>query len=125
MLALLTAGAADQGARHRALALFSAVSIGGGTLGLVLGGLVTEYGSWRWALFINVPIGLAVLLLAPRFVAGAPKRSGRFDTVGAVAATGAAVAVVWALIGAPDHGWTSAQTIGALVVGTALAGCSP
>lgn len=121
VLALLTAGAADQGARHRALALFSAVSIGGSTLGLVLGGLVTEYGSWRWTLFINVPIGLAVLLLAPRFVAGTPRRPGRFDTVGAVSATGAAVAVVWALIGAPDHGWTSARTLGALAVGAALA----
>ncbi|MFF8973834.1 MFS transporter [Streptomyces sp. NPDC014995] len=121
VLALLTAGAGDQGARHRALALFSAVSIGGSTLGLVLGGLVTDYGSWRWTLFINVPIGLAVLLLAPRFVAKTPRRPGRFDTVGAVAATGAAVAVVWALIGAPDHGWTSARTIGALAVGAVLA----
>ncbi|MEU7593276.1 MFS transporter [Streptomyces sp. NPDC039022] len=121
VLALLTAGAVDQGARHRALALFSAVSIGGSTLGLVLGGLVTEYGSWRWTLLINVPLGLAVLVLAPRFVAGTPKRPGRFDGVGAVSATGAAVAVVWALIGAPDHGWTSLRTLGGLAVGAALA----
>ncbi|MET8947198.1 MFS transporter [Streptomyces sp. NPDC004542] len=118
VLALLTTNAPDEGARHRALALFSAVSIGGSTLGLVLGGLVTEYGTWRWTLFINVPLGLVVLALARRFVTETPRRPGRFDTVGALAATGAAVAIVWALIGAPDHGWTSPRTTIAFVIGT-------
>ncbi|WP_395575049.1 MFS transporter [Streptomyces sp. BK79] len=117
VLALLTTNAPDESARHRALALFSAVSIGGSTLGLVLGGLVTEYGTWRWTLFINVPLGLAVLVLARRFVTETPRRPGRFDTVGATAATGAAVAVVWALIGAPDHGWASPRTVAGFAIG--------
>lgn len=121
VLALLTTNAPDERARHRALALFSAVSIGGSTLGLVLGGLVTEYGTWRWTLFINVPLGLAVLVLARRFVTETPRRPGRFDTVGAVAATGAAVALVGTLTGAPDHGWSSPRTVAGFAVAVVCA----
>ncbi|WP_198545824.1 MFS transporter [Actinacidiphila yeochonensis] len=120
VLALVTTSARDEAGRNRALALFSAVGVGGGTLGLVLGGLVTEYGSWRWTMFVNVPIGVAVLASARRFVTETPRNRGRFDVVGAVAATGAAVAVVWSLIGAPDHGWTSPRTIGGLAAGAVL-----
>ena len=68
VLALLTTSAPDEAARNRALALFGAVSSAGASIGLLLGGVVTDLGSWRWTLFINVPIGLAVLLLARRFV---------------------------------------------------------
>jgi len=120
VLALLTTSASDEAARHRALALFSAVGIGGGTIGLVLGGLVTELGSWRWTMFINVPLGIAVLNLARRFVTETPRRPGRFDLVGAVSATGAAVSVVWALIGAPEYGWISPETLGGFAVGALL-----
>ncbi|NUP34340.1 MAG: MFS transporter [Streptomycetaceae bacterium] len=120
VLALLTTRAPDEASRHRALALFSAVSIGGGTLGLMLGGVITQYVSWRWTLLVNVPLGLAVLLLARRFVAETPNRPARFDVVGAVAATGTAVAFVWALTGAPDRGWGDPRTIGGLAVGALL-----
>jgi EmrB/QacA subfamily drug resistance transporter len=120
VLALLTTSAPDAAARNRALALFGAVSSAGATIGLLVGGVVTDLGSWRWTLFINVPIGLAVLLLAPRFVKETPRRPGRFDIVGAVTATLGAVAIVWSLIGAPDHGWLSVRTIGGLVVGLVL-----
>ncbi|WP_127359105.1 MFS transporter [Actinacidiphila soli] len=120
VLALVTTSARDEAGKNRALALFSAVGVGGGTLGLVLGGLVTEYGSWRWTMFVNVPIGIGVLALARRFVTETPRNRGRFDFVGAIAATGAAVAVVWSLIGAPEKGWTSPQTIGGLAVGAVL-----
>ena len=119
VLALLTTSAPDQAARNRALALFGAVSSGGMSIGLLLGGVVTDLGSWRWTLFINVPIGLAVLALAPRLLDETPRRPGRFDVVGAVSATLAAVSVVWALIGAPEHGWLSARTLGGLLVGVA------
>jgi EmrB/QacA subfamily drug resistance transporter len=120
VLALLTTSAPDEAARNRALALFGAVSSAGATIGLLVGGAVTDLGSWRWTLFINVPIGLAVLLLARRFVSETQRRPGRFDVVGAVTATLGAVAVVWSLIGAPDHGWLSVRTIGGLVVGLVL-----
>ncbi|MFB7499386.1 MFS transporter [Streptomyces sp. NPDC056161] len=72
VLALVITSVRDEAARHRSLALFSAVGVGGGSLGLVLGGLVTDLGSWRWTMFINVPIGIAVLALARRFVTGPP-----------------------------------------------------
>lgn len=121
VLALLTTSAPDEAARNRALALFAAVSSGGGTLGLLLGGVVTDLGSWRWTLFINVPIGLAVLATVRRFVDETPRRPGRFDLVGAVSATGAAVSVVWALVGAPEHGWTSPRTAAGLALGLLLA----
>ena len=120
VLALLTTSAPDESARNRALALFGAVSSAGATIGLLVGGIVTDIGSWRWTLFINVPIGLAVLLLARRFVTETPRRPGRFDVVGAVSATLGAVAIVWSLIGAPEHGWLSLRTLGGLVVGLAL-----
>lgn len=120
VLALLTTSAPDEAARHRALALFAAVSSGGASLGLLLGGLVTDLGSWRWTLFINVPIGLAVLLLAPRFVAETQRRPGRFDVVGAATATFGSVALVWALIGTPEHGWLSTRTLGGFTAGLTL-----
>jgi EmrB/QacA subfamily drug resistance transporter len=117
VLALLTTSARDDAERNRALALFGAVSSGGASIGLLLGGLLTDVASWRWTLFINVPIGIAVLVLAPMFVTETARRPGRFDVVGAVSATVGAVSIVWALIGTPDHGWTSVRTIGGLVVG--------
>ncbi len=117
VLALLTTSAPDEAARNRALALFGAVTSGGMSLGLLLGGLLTDLGSWRWTLFINVPIGIAVLALTRRLLSETPRRPGRFDVVGAVTATLGAVSVVWALIGAPEHGWTSARTVGGLALG--------
>lgn len=120
VLALLTTSAPDEAARNRALALFTAVSSGGGALGLVLGGVLTDTMSWRCTLFINVPIGLAVLATVRRYVTETPRRPGRFDIVGAVTATGGAAAIVWALIGAPEHGWDSLRTLGGLAVGLLL-----
>jgi EmrB/QacA subfamily drug resistance transporter len=120
VLALLMTSARDEAERNRALALFGAVSSGGASLGLLLGGLLTDVGSWRWTLFINIPIGLVVLALAPRFVSETERRPGRFDLVGAVTATLGAVSIVWALIGTPEHGWTSGRTLGGLAVGFLL-----
>lgn len=120
VLALLTTSAPDAAARNRALALFGAVSSGGMSIGLLLGGFVTDVGSWRWTLFINIPIGLAVLALTRRLLDETPRRPGRFDVVGALSATGGAVAIVWSLIGAPEHGWGSPRTIVGFVIGIAL-----
>ncbi|NYE35944.1 EmrB/QacA subfamily drug resistance transporter [Nocardioides cavernae] len=120
VLALLTTSAPDAAARNRALALFGAVSSGGASIGLLLGGLLTDIGSWRWTLFINVPLGIVVLLLVGRFVDETARRPGRFDLVGAASATVGAVSVVWALIGAPEHGWGSLRTIGGFALGAAL-----
>lgn len=120
VLALLTTRAPDEASRRRALALFGAVTSGGMAIGLLLGGVVTDLGSWRWALFINIPIGVVVLILTRRFVVETTPRPGRFDVVGAVAATSAAVSIVWALISAPENGWASVRTITALSVGAVM-----
>lgn len=120
VLALITTNAKDDGARNRALALFSAIASMGGALGLILGGVLTDAANWRWTLFINVPIGVAILLTVPRFVQETPRRSGRFDVLGAVTATGGAVAIVWGLLQAADHGWTDVRTLGGLALGVVL-----
>lgn len=73
VLALITTSARDDGARNRALALFSAIASMGGALGLILGGLLTDLASWRWTLFINVPIGVvAALCRRPQRAAPSP-----------------------------------------------------
>ncbi len=120
VLALLTTSAPDESARHRALALFSTVSSGGGALGLLLGGVLTDALSWRWTLFINVPIGIAVLVFVRRYVAETPRRPGRFDVVGAITATTGSVALVWALVSVPDYGWGATRAIGGFVVAAVL-----
>ena len=86
-LALLTTTFREGHARTRAIAYYSAVAGGGGSVGLVLGGMLTDWLSWRWGLFINVPVGLAVILLAPRYLPETERRSGRFDFTGAVTST--------------------------------------
>lgn len=120
VLALLTVNAPDEHARHRAFALFAAVTSGGMTLGLVLGGIITDLASWRWTLLVNVPIGAVVLLFAPRFVAETPRTSGRFDLAGAVTATLGATGLVLGLVSAPDHGWSDRRTLIGLIGGAVL-----
>lgn len=104
VLALVTTSAPNEAARNRGLALFTAVSSAGASIGLLLGGVLTDFVSWHWTLFVNVPIGAAVLLLARRFVTETPRIRGRFDVVGAVTATLGSVAVVHGFISAADRG---------------------
>ena len=120
VLALLTTSAPDQAARNRALGLFSAVSSAGGSLGLILGGALTGYASWRFSLIINVPLGLLVLLLVRRYVDETPRQPGRFDVAGAVTATLGSASLVFGFINAPDHGWTSVGTVGAFAAAAVL-----
>jgi EmrB/QacA subfamily drug resistance transporter len=120
VLALISTSTPDASSRNRALALFSAVSSAGGSLGLILGGALTGYASWRWSLIINVPIALVVLALVPRFVAETPRQPGRFDLTGAITATAGSASLVFGFIHAPDHGWTSVGTVGAFVAAAVL-----
>src|SRR4051794_37713639 len=122
VLALIATNAPNEGARNRALAAFSVISSAGAALGLMLGGTLTDLVSWRWTMFVNVPIGLAVLVLVPGLVAETPRRHGRFDFVGAASATAAAVIIVWTIIKAPEYGWASAHTLGGLILGVAMLG---
>lgn len=106
--------------RNRALGVWSMVAGGGGAVGLVLGGLLTQYVSWNWTFFINVPIGLAVLALAPRFIpASLPSAKQKLDIAGALTITGGLMAAVYALAKVPDYGWTGANTL--LMFGLSIA----
>src|SRR5450759_3418701 len=83
--------------RKRAMGVYAAMSIGGAAVGLIAGGLLTTYLSWRWVLFVNVPIGVIVALIAPRALAESPRRRGRFDLPGAITATLGLASLVYGL----------------------------
>jgi EmrB/QacA subfamily drug resistance transporter len=121
-LALLTTTFTEARARIRALAIFSGVASGGLALGLLVGGALTEWGSWRWVLFINVPFGLAVAVLAPRFVAEPPRHPGALDVPGGITATAGSTGLVYGLIRAAERGWGDRITIGAVALSAILLG---
>jgi EmrB/QacA subfamily drug resistance transporter len=96
-LSLITTNFPEGEPRNRALGVYSAMAGGGGAVGLLLGGLLTTYVSWRWVLFVNVPIGLAVAAAAPRVLTESPRRPGRIDVAGAVTATAGVALLVYGL----------------------------
>jgi EmrB/QacA subfamily drug resistance transporter len=106
--------------RTRALALFTGVITGGASLGLVLGGMITQWETWRWVFFINVPVGIAVILVAPRYLAASARRSGRFDLLGALTSTTGMAALVYAFIRAASSGWTNQLTLVAFAAAIVL-----
>ncbi|MGO9657100.1 MAG: MFS transporter [Acidimicrobiales bacterium] len=121
-LALLTTLFPDGAARVRAIGLFTTVSAAGGATGLVAGGLLTQWASWRWVMFVNVPIGLAVLLVGGAVLVETERRRGHFDLAGAVTSTAGMTAVVLGLVEAGTAGWAAPATLGPLVAGLALLG---
>jgi EmrB/QacA subfamily drug resistance transporter len=120
VLATIVSGFPEGRERTRALGIFTAVMMGGASLGLVLGGMITEWASWRWVLFINVPIGIAVLVIAPRVLPESARQPGRFDVVGALTSTAGMSALVYAFLRAASSGWTDRRTLAAFVAATAL-----
>jgi EmrB/QacA subfamily drug resistance transporter len=120
VLATIISGFPEGRERTRALGIFTAVMMGGASLGLVLGGMITEWASWRWVLFVNVPIGIAVLLAAPRVLAESPRRPGRFDVAGALTSTAGMSALVYAFIRAASDGWTNRLTLAAFAAAATL-----
>jgi EmrB/QacA subfamily drug resistance transporter len=116
-LALIVTTFTEPMRRIRALAVFSGMSSGGFAIGLMLGGLLTELTSWRAVLFINVPFGIAIVLLARRFLASPARRTGRLDLPGAVTGTVGVGALVYGFIRAGSVGWGDRITMGAIVLG--------
>lgn len=119
-LALLTTSFPEGHERTRALAAYSAVAGGGGSAGLVLGGMLTDWVSWRWGLFINVPIGLLMIYAAPRVLPETVKRPGRFDLTGALTSTLGMSAVVYGFVRAASDGWGDSITVASFVGGAVL-----
>jgi EmrB/QacA subfamily drug resistance transporter len=96
-LALIMTNFPEGPPRNRAMGVYSAMSGGGAAIGLIAGGLLTNYLSWRWVLFVNVPIGILVASLAPYVLRESPRRPGRFDLPGAIAGTGGVALLVYGL----------------------------
>ena len=119
-LSLIADTFAEGGQRNRALGVYSAASASGGALGLLLGGVITTYVSWRWILFVHVPVGVVLALLAPRVLNAAPARGGRLDIAGAAAVTAGATLLVYGLSRAAVHGWTDTTTLVTLAGGGAV-----
>ena len=118
-LSLISATFEEGPDRNRALGIFTAVSAGGGSLGLILGGALTSWVSWRLVMFINVPIGLAIILLAPRFVPEPPRNGGRLDVVGAALVTGGLASLIYGFIRLAEHGSRSV-TLSSFVLSAVL-----
>jgi EmrB/QacA subfamily drug resistance transporter len=108
--------------RARALAVWAAIAIGGSAVGLILGGALTQYFSWPWIFFVNVPVGIAAFLLSLRLVPESRDAHAhrRYDLAGATTVTGGLMALVYAIVDAQSAGWTSAKTIGFFATAAAL-----
>jgi EmrB/QacA subfamily drug resistance transporter len=123
-LSIVTTTFQDGAERNKALGAWGAVAGSGGAAGVLLGGVLTEYVGWEWVLWVNVPIGIAAALLAPRLIAESRSESETraFDLAGATAVTAGLAVLVYALVEAPNAGWGSTQTIGLLAGAAALLG---
>jgi EmrB/QacA subfamily drug resistance transporter len=123
-LAIVTTTFAEGKERNQALSIWGAIAGAGGAVGVLMGGVLTEYLGWEWVLFVNVPIGVAAAVATPRFVLESRRERGRttFDVLGAVSVTAGLVTLVYGLVKANDFGWGDGRTIGLLAAALALIG---
>ena len=108
--------------RARALGVWAAIAIGGAAVGLILGGLLTQYFSWPWIFFVNVPVGIVVFLLSLRLVPESRDALAHssYDVAGAATVTGGLMALVYAIVDAQSAGWGSAKTLGFFALAVVL-----
>jgi EmrB/QacA subfamily drug resistance transporter len=121
-LSLIVTLFTEEAERAKAMGFFGFVSAGGGTIGVLLGGILTDALSWHWIFLVNVPIGGAVLVLARRVLPGhqAGAASRRLDVAGAVTVTASLMLAVYAIVNGNDAGWGSLQTLGLLALAGVL-----
>jgi EmrB/QacA subfamily drug resistance transporter len=121
-LSLIMVLFSETGERAKAMGFFGFVASGGGTLGVLLGGVLTDSLSWHWIFLVNVPIGIVVCLLSLRTLPAAHGHaaSGRVDVPGALTVTGALMVATYAIVNGNDNGWTSFETLGLLALAAAL-----
>jgi EmrB/QacA subfamily drug resistance transporter len=124
-LALITTTFPEGPQRNRAMGVYAAMSGGGAAVGLVAGGLLTTYLSWRWVLFVNVPIGILVALVAPYVLAESSRQRGRFDLPGAITATGGVALLVYGLSNASTDAfgishWGDTKVVASLAAAVVL-----
>jgi EmrB/QacA subfamily drug resistance transporter len=124
-LALITTNFPEGKERNRAFSVYAAMAGAGSAVGLLLGGVLTTYLSWRWVLFVNMPIGILVAFAAPRVLAESPRRPGRVDVAGAVTGTGGIALLVYGLSKAATGSdgvshWGDAQVLASLAASVVL-----
>ena len=102
--------------RAKAMGVFGFVASGGGSIGVLLGGILTDLLSWQWIFLVNIPVGVAVVALSLRLLPAAPgmAATGRLDIAGAVTVTASLMLAVYAIVNGNETGWTSGQTVGLL-----------
>jgi len=112
----------EQADRAKAMGIFGFVMSGGGSLGVLLGGVLTDTLNWHWIFLVNVPIGVAVIILTLKLLPSAhgSAAGGRLDVAGAVTVTASLMLAVYAIVNGNDTGWTSGQTLGLLGAAVAL-----
>jgi EmrB/QacA subfamily drug resistance transporter len=120
VLAMITGSFSEGRERARALGIYTAVVMGGGSLGLVLGGVITEWVSWRWVLFVNVPIGIVVVLAAPLFLPETQRQPGHHDIAGALTSTLGMVSLVYGIVRAASNGWSDRVALAAFAAAVIL-----
>jgi EmrB/QacA subfamily drug resistance transporter len=110
--------------RAKAMGIFGFVASGGGSIGVLLGGILTDALSWHWIFLVNFPIGVIVVLLTLRLVPGMPvsAQRGRLDVAGAITVTASLMLAVYAIVNGNHNGWTSARTLGVLGAAAVLFG---
>ncbi|MBS2536052.1 MFS transporter [Catenulispora sp. NF23] len=119
-LALIAGNFAEGAPRNKALAVYSATAGAGSSVGLILGGVLTDWVSWRAVMFVNVPLGLFVALGAPRFIKEPERHQARIDYAGTVTVTAGMVSLVYAFIRVPTDGWSNGLTIACFVAAAVL-----
>jgi EmrB/QacA subfamily drug resistance transporter len=122
-LSLVTVLFAEGSERNKAMGVWGAVAGSGGAVGVLLGGMLTQWAGWEWVLFVNVPIGIAAAMLAPRLLPESRNEGERhFDIAGAVTITAGLSLLVYALVDTNSAGWLSTQTLGLGAIALALIG---
>jgi EmrB/QacA subfamily drug resistance transporter len=108
--------------RTKALGVWAAIAVGGGAVGLLLGGILTDAFSWPWIFFVNVPVGVATLILSLRLVPESKDEAAHksFDLAGAVTVTGGLIALVYGIVRSSESGWGSAEVLGFLALAAVL-----
>jgi EmrB/QacA subfamily drug resistance transporter len=119
-LALITTNFKEGPERNRAFGVFAAVSGSGAAIGLIAGGMLTSWLSWRWVLFVNVPIGILLAMLAPLYITESERQPGRFDISGALTSTAGMAALVYGFIRAAQEGWRDTWTVGSFAAAAVL-----
>jgi EmrB/QacA subfamily drug resistance transporter len=121
-LSIVTTTFKEGAERTKAMGVWAAIAVGGGAVGLLLGGILTDVFSWPWIFFVNVPVGIVAFVLSLRLVPESKDEHAHksFDLAGALTVTGGLVALVYAIVRSSQSGWGSAEVLGFMTVAAVL-----